>query len=96
MEDYYSRTWLDLSVENYKKIGEIKKKALEKIKGEKYKIERIEVRNSYAVKYEKITFENKDIDITAEEVACALCNFCFGGICSKVAPGVFRVKENTD
>jgi hypothetical protein len=46
--------------------------------------------------YYTIEFEDKNADVTEEDVIYGITTMCFGGCCDKTAPGVFNVTEYTD
>lgn len=69
-------------------------KAKEKLKN--MKRERTSSYSERGNYYYTIEFEDKNADITEEDVIYGITNMCFGGRCTKVEPGVFKIMEYTD
>lgn len=73
---------------------EAQERGKKKIEGKHYQV--VSTYSTPGQYYFTIQFDDVNIDITEEEVACTLANMCFGGKCSKVAPGKFELMEYTD
>ena len=76
------------------RFDEAEERGKKKIEGKTYKV--VSTYSAPGQYHKTIQFDDVNIDITEEEVACTLANMCFGGKCSKVAPGRFELMEYTD
>jgi hypothetical protein len=69
-------------------------KAKEKLKGLEY--ERISSSSCSGQYHYTIKFKDVNAPVTEQDVIYGITNMCFGGCCSKIEPGVFKIMEYTD